>query len=87
MLSDGFLFDAHLVHSCPVFCAQVPMQFSFVPKLQEQSYCQPWLWIKPAVGFVYPSEYFVRHMVPSARCLNALHFEVYTYLENTSFTD
>eukprot|EP00117_Sycon_ciliatum_P027232 scpid22968/ scgid22172/ Inositol polyphosphate 5-phosphatase OCRL-1; Lowe oculocerebrorenal syndrome protein len=35
---------------------QVPMQFSFVPKPQEPSYCRPWLWIKPAVGFVYPNK-------------------------------
>uniref|UniRef100_A0A8C2FX75 phosphoinositide 5-phosphatase n=1 Tax=Cyprinus carpio TaxID=7962 RepID=A0A8C2FX75_CYPCA len=35
---------------------QVPCQFEFIPKLDEPSYCKPWLTANPAKGFLDPGE-------------------------------
>ena len=35
---------------------QVPVQFGFIKKLNDTSYCKPWLSAKPAKGFVMPGD-------------------------------
>lgn len=35
---------------------QVLAQFKFIPKLQEENYCKPWLWIAPSTGILTPGE-------------------------------
>ncbi|CAL4061657.1 unnamed protein product, partial [Meganyctiphanes norvegica] len=35
---------------------QVPVQFEFIKKLNDSSYCKPWLSIRPYINFVMPDE-------------------------------
>ncbi|XP_047482495.1 inositol polyphosphate 5-phosphatase OCRL-like isoform X2 [Penaeus chinensis] len=35
---------------------QVPVQFEFIKKLNDTSYCKPWLSIRPFVNFIMPGE-------------------------------
>jgi phosphatidylinositol-bisphosphatase len=35
---------------------QVPARFRFVPKLEDQVYCRPWLTIAPTAGTILPTE-------------------------------
>eukprot|EP00823_Brevimastigomonas_motovehiculus_P003217 TRINITY_DN1949_c0_g1_i1.p1 TRINITY_DN1949_c0_g1~~TRINITY_DN1949_c0_g1_i1.p1 ORF type:complete len:685 (-),score=128.46 TRINITY_DN1949_c0_g1_i1:411-2465(-) len=35
---------------------QVGVQFNFYPKLQDESYCKPWLKVKPEFGIILPKE-------------------------------
>jgi phosphatidylinositol-bisphosphatase len=35
---------------------QVFLQFRFVPKLEQESYCKPWLWVNPHRGVLLPGE-------------------------------
>ncbi|XP_069987789.1 inositol polyphosphate 5-phosphatase OCRL-like [Penaeus vannamei] len=35
---------------------QVPVQFEFIKKLNDTSYCKPWLSIRPFVNFIMPGD-------------------------------
>lgn len=35
---------------------QVYLQFQFIPKMDEESICKPWLWVNPPNGMIMPGE-------------------------------
>ncbi|XP_063845659.1 inositol polyphosphate 5-phosphatase OCRL-like isoform X4 [Scylla paramamosain] len=35
---------------------QVPVEFEFIKKLNDQSYCKPWLTVRPYMGFIVPGD-------------------------------
>ena len=35
---------------------QVPVQFEFVKKLNDKSFCKPWLSVEPSSGFIMPGD-------------------------------
>lgn len=39
-----------------IFFFKVPVQFEFIKKLDDSSYCKDWLHIEPYTGFIMPGE-------------------------------
>jgi len=35
---------------------QVPVQFEFIKKLNDKSFCKPWLSVEPSSGFIMPGD-------------------------------
>lgn len=44
------------VESFTIHNGQVPCQFEFINKPDEESYCKPWLSVSPSRGFLLPGE-------------------------------
>ncbi|KAF9432576.1 hypothetical protein BGZ76_010600 [Entomortierella beljakovae] len=35
---------------------QFPAQYRFKPKLQDETFCKPWIWVNPPVGMIMPGD-------------------------------
>lgn len=50
-------YDSHEHELILMLCfLQVAAHFRFVPKLEEENLCKPWLTIKPRFGMLLPGE-------------------------------
>ncbi|KAJ1959159.1 hypothetical protein IWQ62_004724 [Dispira parvispora] len=50
---------------------KVPVQFRFIPKLDETAFCRPWLWVNPPTGIVLPGSQILIHFTVLVLAENA----------------
>ncbi|KAJ1653619.1 hypothetical protein IWQ61_006295 [Dispira simplex] len=50
---------------------KVPVQFRFIPKLDETAFCRPWLWVNPPTGIVLPGSQILIHFTALVLAENA----------------
>eukprot|EP00111_Clytia_hemisphaerica_P006345 TCONS_00018387-protein len=65
-------FMEEKTHTLPIInCGQSPVEFEFIPKLDETEVCKPWLKINPQCGFIYPGDFFEIELTISVDKLSA----------------